>query len=175
MKKTKNGLNKMEKVLIGKRAKQVLDIISYDPTQDTYVDAVELANLFGFEVYESSDLLATDDGSISVSKNGTEKTILVNENRSVAFKRFVITHELAHYLLHYKEDGSLFKHREHIKGKGAEENDADYFAACILMPKDSFVREYKALKKNSTNIILDLFNKFFTPIESIERRIQEIC
>lgn len=170
-------LNDMEKRNIEERAVKVLKAIKYDGTQDIYVDSVRLARFFGFEVEEKDSLLATEDGCITVSEDATEKSIIVNNTRSFESKRFIIVHELAHYLLHYMGNGTLFKHRENKKGKSMEENDADYLAACLLMPQDSFKRQYTLLKdsgKNLYEIIDELQKKFCTPRESIERRIDEV-
>lgn len=49
------------------------------------------------------------------------------------------------------KSSGVFKHRESIKGKGLEEDDADYKAACFLMPgKASFV--FKKCFKASTYV-----------------------
>lgn len=170
-------LNYMEKKKIEQRADKVLAAYQYIDGEDVYVDAVRLARFFGFEVDEAADLPATEDGCITVSKDATERSIVVNDTRSVESKRFIIVHELAHYLLHYMGSGEFFKHRESIKGKNLEENDADYLAACLLMPAKSFKRQYDLLKKGRTpqRTIDELQAKFRTPRESIERRIEEVC
>lgn len=168
----------MDKRKIETRAEKVLSAYKFDSSTDIYVDAVCLARFFGFDVEEKKTLSATEDGCITVSENQKEKCIVVNDTRSFEFKRFIITHELAHYLLHYTGDGRFFMHRENTKGKNLEENDADYLAACLLMPKDSFKAQYDLLKKGTLGreeIVMALQNKFRTPIESIERRINEVC
>lgn len=171
-------LNFVEKKNIEGRAKKVLNAVGYDAEKNIYVDSVQLAGFFGFEVEESDSLSASEDGCITVSEDGTEKNILVNNLRSFESKRFIVVHELAHYLLHYMGNGTFFKHRENKKGKSIEENDADYLAACLLMPKDSFKKLYTILKhsgKNHVEIVDELQIRYRTPIESIERRIGEVC
>ncbi len=169
-------LTNMEKEMIEQRAERTLKAFKYKDGEDVYVDAIRLARFFGFEVEEKTNLPATEDGSITVSEDGKERCIVVNDSRSLEFKRFIITHELSHYLLHYMGAGSFFKHRENTKGKNLEENDADYLAACLLMPKESFKKQCDAIKgKDSQRKISELQMRFRTPRESIERRIEEVC
>jgi len=173
----KRRLEKMEKAKIEERAGKVLEAFGYKDGESIYVDSVRLARFFGFEVEEKDSLPAVEDGSITVSEDQKEKSIVVNNVRSIEFKRFIIIHELAHYLLHYTGEKKMFMHRENTKGKSLEENDADYLAACILMPAKSFKNQYDLLKKeyNRREIVAALQNRFCTPIESVERRIDEVC
>lgn len=171
----------MEKKNIEERAQKVLDAYQYNYKEDTYVDSVCLARFFGFDVQELSSLPASEDGSVTVSinseDNSTEKCIVVNDFRSFEYKRFIIAHELAHYLLHYTGNNKFFMHRENVKGKNLEENDADFLAVCLLMPKQSFKNQYELLKhgRSSQEVLRELQQKFRTPEESIKRRIEEVC
>ena len=173
----RKNLNRMEKERIEQRAQKILDVYGYGIGTDVYVDAVRLARYFGFTVNESESLSANEDGSITVSADGSEKCIVVNKYRSFESKRFIIMHELSHYLLHYTGEAKLFRHRENIKGKNMEENDADYLAACLLMPEVQFRKYYTLYKRDYSysKIVFLLQEKFKTPRESIERRIGEVC
>ena len=174
----KREISKMEKKKIEKKAIIVLNAFQYNEKKDVYVDATKLASFFGFTVSQIDSMPIFEDGSIEVSKNGTEKKIAINSCRTFQAKRFIIIHELSHYLLHYQSNNKLFRHRENIKGKDQEENDADYMAACLLMPEKSFIRKYKQYKKMHLPMIeiyLRLYYDFCTPMESIQRRIDEIC
>lgn len=173
----RKGLNIMEKKTIEARAAKVMKAINYEDGKHDYVDSVRLARFFGFEVEESDQLPATEDGCITVSEDAKKKCIIVNDTRSFESKRFIIVHELSHYLLHYMGSETFFRHRENKKGKNMEENDADYLAACLLMPRESFKKYYYDLKqngKNSSEIITELQRRFRTPRESVERRISEV-
>lgn len=173
---SKKGLSKMDRKIIERRAERVLDAFEYDPSDCIYVDAVMLARFFGFNVIESDSLPEHDDGNITVSADGKEKTIVVNTNRNFETKRFIITHELSHYLLHYTGDQTLFRHRENIKGKNEEENDADFMAACLLMPRKSFSACYKVLRQTMSysDMVVELQLVFKATSESVIRRISEI-
>lgn len=177
---TKKGLSKMEKQIIAKKAEELLTKFGYDNNVDTYIDISKLAISVGFRVGESKQLHFKEDGFISVSKDKKKLLIGVNNDRTIEEKRFIVAHELAHYYLHYIDSNleDAVMHREHIKGKNGDENDADCFAACILMPEKSFVNQYKKLKdkKYELSDIIDCLQSIFkTPRESIKRRIEEVC
>ena len=163
-------MNDAGKKIIEKRVAAVLKAVSYRDEEDIRVDSVKLARFFGFTV-EEDNLLQHEDGNINVSapKGGKlgseEKYIVVNRN-----------HELSHYLLYYAGE-ALFMHRENKNRKHLEENDADYMAACLLMPEKSFKRQYNSLKDSRTDeeLIEELQEKFCTPRESIIKRIDEVC
>ena len=105
-----------------------------------------------------------------------QKVIGVNVERELGWKRFIIAHEFAHSILHYQE-GRIYLHREHTKGKNADENDADYFAAALLMPRNSFRRVYTELTQKGLHkktICSQLAREYGVPLESVTRRIEEI-
>lgn len=176
----RKGLSIMDKQTIEKIVNDLLVQSGYNDGIDAYVDIAKLARFAGFRVGETSLLPFKDDGFISISKDKKKKIIGVNNDRAFEEKRFIVAHELAHYFLHYKDSycGDAIMHREHVKGKNAQENDADYFAACILMPKESFSKLYHGLcaKKHTQTQIIDYLQIVFrTPRESIKRRIEEIA
>ena len=174
-------LTNMEKKKIEQLTAELLNQFVEDTENEAgYVDIVALARHFGFEVGESKKLSVTENGFISVSKDKQELLIGVNYYRTWEEKRFIIAHELAHYFLHYKDsklsEPVFLMHSEKIKGKNETENDADYFAACLLMPRDKFESAYKQAKNSYTHIeMIDYLGGIFrTPRESIERRINEL-
>ena len=174
----KAGLSKMEKKEIERRTSKVLDIArANNAISKGCVDVTRLARIFGFDVCETNSLPAFEDGTITVSADSKQKQILLNRLRSIEFKRFIIAHELAHYFLHYTPNTEIFMRRDDIKGKTDEEQDADYFAACLLMPKEAFKQDYDMLKETRTfrGTVLALQSIYGTPAESIERRIREVC
>lgn len=74
-----------------------------------------------------------------------------------------------------KEAGNSSSTARILKEK-FEKNDADYLAACLLMPRKSFKKQYEDLSrlKGCVDIITELQRKFCTSRESIERRILEV-
>ena len=65
--------------------------------------------------------------------------IQLNENDTPARRRFALFHEVFHILAHRRTNTPVFKKRGHEVGS-FNELLADYFAACILLPK-GWVRE----------------------------------
>lgn len=174
------GLTKMEKQAITDIANDLLKRYGYDQETDPFVDASGLAAYVGFIVGESKQLQFLDDGFMYASEDRKKLIIGVNDDRTWEEKRFIVAHELAHYFLHYKNSNlkETIMHREHVKGKDEQENDADFFAACVLMPEQSFKRLYEELKgkKYSFVDIIDYLQAVYkTPRESIKRRIEELC
>lgn len=149
------------------------------------VDVIDVAKRLGF-VVGNAVLDEEDDGFIIVEEGRkqimgikTDKLIGVNSNRSLEWKRFIIAHELGHYILHFKEKNlkGLYAHRDHIRGHNETENEADFFAANLLMPRESFEKKYNEIKqvyKNDKEIVDALSKYFIVTIKMTERRIEEL-
>lgn len=174
----------MEKNEIEQKALEIMKQVNYSDQGDE-IDIIQIANRLGFAV--GNALLDEDyDGFIIIQEGKeeilgikTDKLIGVNSQRTLEWKRFIIAHEIAHYALHYadKSKQGMYAHREHNKGKNDEENDADYFAANLLMPREKFTNKFMELK--SKNLALDeiivlLAKKFIATPKMIERRIGEL-
>lgn len=169
----------MEKSDIEKNAEIMLERYGYSQSSDNYLDIVDFVRKLGFSV-GNAELEENDDGFLIVQPNGidglNDRIIGVNSKRSYEFKRFIIAHEFAHFILHYS-GGSAYLHRENKKGKNEEENEADFFAATLLMPKESFLREYNNLKESGLEnnaIGVQLASIYKVPLESALRRISEV-
>lgn len=147
---------------------------------------VKIADEFGFKTYEhplannlSGDIYINGD---TFKKYGHDRVILVNETEPLYHQRFVIAHELAHYLFDYignakytdiQFSDTYFKDRHETP----QEIRANYFAAEILMPKDLFIKQYNIARNASTNrlFVVTYLSRFFeTSINSIEKRIVEV-
>lgn len=150
------------------------------------VDVVKLANEIGF-IVGKTDLDDNEDGFVMVDPDGINKSsftkiIGVNSNNSPKHQMFTIAHELGHYLFEKNDSIQIYAHREHKKDKAGEkynyENKIDYFAACLLMPKDSFIKRFESLKaiynSDSDGLIEELSNIFGVSSKSVIRRIEEL-
>lgn len=106
------------------------------------VPIVDIANYYGFPVYElsmpenSSGLIISGD-KIIPSIN-SQKAIAVNKDHSVQRRRFTIAHELAHYFLQGKPE-VCYAHRDDGL-YSEEERQANSFASMLLMPEDDIRR-----------------------------------
>lgn len=169
------------KAEIGKSASELLEQYNM---KDIPIDVVVLAKRMGFVV--GNAILEDDsDGFIVVSPKANDisgikadKIIGVNAERDIKYKVFIIAHELGHYILHCKNaQERYYAHREHKKGKGEEEQDADFFAASLLMPEELFKKRYNELKGkelSEEDCISLLVQDFSVPKDAVIRRIKEI-
>jgi len=81
------------------------------------------------------------------------------ENTKIIFvnrKNFTIAHELGHhYLGHALTDGAIICDKSALDASNKErpetEKEADYFASCLLMPKDLIMQKTKDFEKQSKN------------------------
>lgn len=173
-------LSFMEKQEIERRVKTFLEEYGYSFEEDTYVDIVDLVQKQGF-IVGNAELGDTEDGFLAIRPDSQNrlpplKMIGANVDRSLEWKRFIVAHEFAHSDLHYTE-GQLYLHRDNKKGKTSQENDADYFAAALLMPQASFKRVYDQLKNEGLEkkeLCQKLAEIFKVPEGSISRRISEV-
>lgn len=134
---------------------------------DYPVRIIDLCKAYGISVFEKY-LPENVSGYIVIQSKefrdyNTNKVIVVNLSDSASRRRFTIAHELAHFLLHKKEDETLFAHRDAGQNGGIE-HEANIFASNILMPEE-LVR--KALNDIDADNWGELFNS--TKIDYIAR------
>lgn len=147
---------------------------------------VKIAKMFDFKTYRES---LNESGDININgktkqKYGHDKVILVNRNEELYHQRFVVAHELAHYLFDflgnsaYEDINILFADTyEKDKHETPQEKRANTFAAEIMMPKDLFIMQYNVARREENNhmfIVLYLSRYFETSVESIEKRLKEV-
>ncbi len=174
----------MDKKYIEDKVNEVFDKIGYHDRKDE-IDIISIAKSLGF-VIGNAVLNDEDDGFIIVQNGAeeilgikTDKLIGINSRRTMEWKRFIIAHEIAHYCLHYENENrnGMFAHRDHKKGKNDKENEADFFAANLLMPREKFKLKFTELKEKKLEeeeIILLLMKKFQVTKKMVERRIEEL-
>jgi len=149
------------------------------------VDVIDVAKRLGFVVgnavlnEEDDGFIIVEDGKNEIMGIKTDKLIGVNSNRPLEWKRFIIAHELGHFVLHFKEKNlkGLYAHREHKRGHSELENEADFFAANLLMPGDIFEKKYKEINQiyENNKEIVDVLSKYFIVTNRMaERRIEEL-
>lgn len=151
---------------------------------------VRIAKDFGIATYITKNMPENISGNIFIggsTKNDYEydKVIVVGSEEPIQHQRFIIAHELAHYLLDYLGNKE-FIGKEHtfsrtypkVNHDSIEEIRADRFAAELLMPRKVFLVEYvKAMKKSnySKEYTIPYLAKLFNVKEScIKRRIREV-
>lgn len=101
--------------------------------------------------YEERDRLDTDyrgGGEAAGIWQRDRSTILVSTRFSYETRRFTAGHEIGHYILH-PHVGDRTLHRELPIGgsrswRPPQEREADYFSACLLMPRGAVEKEFDA-------------------------------
>lgn len=150
---------------------------------------IKIAGELGIDTYSTDQLSKNLSGVIYIG--GTteqiykkDKVILVDENEPLKHQRFVIAHEIAHYLLDcltdpkYNDSRILFTEGYPKNNHDSEkEARADVFAAEFLMPASLFKEQYNIAKEENSNpmfILMYLSDYFQTKISSIEKRFIEV-
>lgn len=166
------------------------EVLAIDGHEIGATPIIGIAKKFGFSTYAERNMPEDISGNIFVGGTtkdvyGEDMVIVVSEQEEYAHQRFVIAHELAHYLMDYignpvfDNPGRLFS-RTYQKNNhhSTEEIRADRFAAELLMPTKLFYKQYlKAMEASGYNIrytVAYLSNYFKTKKTSIERRIEEV-
>lgn len=152
---------------------------------------IKIATEFGFATYTTQNMPEDISGNIFVGGStkkyyNVDKVIIVGKNEPLPHQRFIVAHELAHYLMDYIGNRDyvgknlLFtKTYPKISHNSHEEIRADRFAAELLMPKNVFKLEYvRAMTRSDYSdeyTITYLSQLFKTKESSVKRRIQEVC
>lgn len=174
---------KIRKKEIEQKADELLK--KHKDCDNGFVDVVKIARNEGFMVAEfvfqddTDGLIIVNTDVDNIAGLKTNKLIGVSSQRDYDFKRFIIAHELSHYFLDETEDkkkGYILAARDAKHGRSEKENEHDYFAANLLMPKEAFLTQYEALIKHNSEekTIATLAMLFEVPHESVKRRIAEV-
>lgn len=123
-------------------AENVANVANFDPIQQS--DFAEVIRVFGGSVEEHPFSFFTD--SIEVNAKFDFK-IKLDPSATKERQRFTMAHELGHYFLHSKQ--GQIKITAFRRGTNLAEQEANYFAANILMPKKLFTTHYKSLSRKS--------------------------
>lgn len=158
---------------------RILQELNVDEKQS--VPIVEIAKRMGFKIYqrelepELSGFIAVDDAI--KEKLGSDKAIFVNINDELGHQRFVIAHELAHYLFDYdvkKDKGEYYNTYFKNSHKSFMEMRANKFAANLLMPREWFLNELRNIDAVSMDTIKKLQDRFEVQEKAIFKRVLEV-
>lgn len=86
------------------------------------------------------------------------KTILVSKDDQYSRKAFTVAHELGHYFLHKDKENEIFYRKDIINpdfSSDSKEQEANWFAASLLMPKESVINYWN--KFQDVDIMIKLF------------------
>src|SRR3989344_5131900 len=101
------------------------------------VDVRKISNLLGFKIilFDFPETL-----SAVIKIESTKKIIAVNKNKPEVRQRFSIAHELGHYLsghdnFSHQRETFIDRDKKYLDPHHREEEEADEFAAELLMPE----------------------------------------
>lgn len=129
------------------KAKDVL-LNAYDEDQDISppVDIFRIVTALGLKLKEGRFL----DNDVAGAYDKNSKTIFISDKDPYTRKAFTIAHELGHFILHKDKEKETFFRSNALLLDGEErevEQEANCFAASLLMPED-LVKRYVRIVKN---------------------------
>lgn len=123
----------------------------------------------------------TADMGVALKRDGD---IIIFTNSSVRLSReiFTLAHEIGHIVLHFGKESSFVDNHQTLFGKSEiiAEQEANFFAACLLMPKDAvykfFELEFPEIKdeKLSAIDITRIMSEFKVSFEMVLIRLEEL-
>ena len=136
-------------MITNKRKTQIEEITINLLNRHNYIDdMVDIANIVRQQNYNVfiDDL----DNNISGYVDHENREVVLNKNETPERRRFTLAHELGHIILN---SNNSIQHRDNILNNQLDiyanddkEVEANYFAGCILMPRDVFIREFNSIK-----------------------------
>ena len=160
-----------------------------DFNKSPFVDITSLVKRDGFTVtpklldIDTTGILHVDENDIT----NPVRDIIVNtqfENPSgeedVIFKksRFITAHEFAHYKLHMPPGQAFYAHRDSSKRDTMQEQEADFYARSLLMPRKEFSIYYNIATEIGNNdkdfIVKSLSKLFGVTTKKIRERIEDL-
>ncbi len=100
---------------------------------------------------------SSDFSGLLIRKN-SRALIGVNSSEAPVRQRFTIAHEIAHFVLHPRKDAFVDYRRDRAanESRSPREREADMFAAALLMPRTTLLKDVKKLsKEGATETIAD--------------------
>ena len=159
-------------------AEKFLESVKYDGKGA--VPIIKIAQECGFKVIWGSMIDKEMSGFISIDEQNadefeSDKIIGVNKDDELGHQRFVIAHELAHYLFDYDVTAMMPYFDTYMKNshKSSKEQIANMFAANLLMPAQNFVLKFDEDKTMKENI--KYWAEYFAVQEKAARkRVKEV-
>jgi Zn-dependent peptidase ImmA (M78 family) len=162
---------------------QATEILSELKIKSVPIQVEKIAKKLGLDVVQR-DLGSNVSGVLYV-QNG-KGTIGYNPNESEVRKRFTIAHEIGHFVLHKinndmfidKKEFKLFRNEQSSTGEHRMEQEANAFAAALLMPKELLITEIKKFKidlsDDEDDSIRNLAKKFEVSATAMTYRIDNL-
>lgn len=175
----KDEMDKMEDII-----KKFLS--SNDIKLSIPVDIFEIASKIGFDI-RGSEFREHLEGLILVNENervikgfNSNKVIAYNCKMDIDSKKFIVAHELAHYIeekIKNKNTKIVVAARDHVKAysNDIDEQRKDYIAAALLIPKDDFINRFsKNITKMDKAFFKEVSDTYNVDYDLAKRRVKEI-
>lgn len=177
-----------------KQAAEIADLIlqkAYDMKyyNESATPIVKIIREFGIDICRAKRIPEGISGVIYAGGRtkkvyGSDKIIFTDDSEPFEHQRFVMAHELAHYLFDYlgnpERQNARITFAETYPRKNhnsVNEIRANRFAAELLMPKKLFIKQYNSAmdESNSRFYTIKYLARYFQVKESsIEKRIYEV-
>lgn len=141
------SMNKTRELVIEKAAENVRDecnVMDYG-----FQNIFEAAEKVGYRVIRYP-IGAESFLGFALIKD-TERIIFSNSSQILSREVFSIAHEMGHQRLHLSEQGKIMIRDDDFNDRDDDEIEANYFAACLLMPTDKILK-FMRLELNDKNI-----------------------
>ncbi len=130
-----------------------IESLTYDLARDTYPDGEEVAPPINLDkVIKESGLSIKigpfNDPDIMGMYDRKQSIILLSEKDNLVRKIFTAAHELGHYYLHKDKPNEIFFRKDFYlldENDKVQEQEANWFAASLLMPRQMFAFFYKKM------------------------------
>jgi Zn-dependent peptidase ImmA (M78 family) len=164
-------------------AQRLLDVHTMN---EIPVPVEEIAKRIGVNVL-AFDLGSDVSGMLHIKHDSA--SIGYNPNESKVRQRFTIAHELGHFILHREDKDKIFVDNENyfqIKFRLAttadyqqqQEQEANAFAAALLMPKtlvQKEIKNYSGFDLSDNSSIVELAKKFEVSIPAMSYRVLNLA
>ncbi len=149
----------------------VLDMYYNTYGNNTNIDIIKLAKIFGFKVYEDKNMSHLALATLEVTKN--KKRIAINSNYTPEAKKYYTALELSYYLIN-KKDNAPFSD---ILCEYSLDSMTSKLASEILMPSEEFIKIYNETRTEQKlhSKVIETLSKVYKLQENIiDKRVQEI-
>lgn len=166
-------------ILPKEAAKNILS----DTNQKFPVEISIIAKKMGFKVILANHLPDNDSGIIIVGDKAQEKfnhrqCVFINKYMKPRKRRFVLAHEIGHYLLTFdpsQEENFVSSYDKKVSDE--TEAKVNAFATNLLMPEEAFIVKYNQLKQQEFKlyrIVEVLADTFGVTEKMVLNRIREL-
>lgn len=146
------------------------------------VDIFAVATRLGFDVRGASfdepleGLIVVNEREKKLKGFDSNKVIAYNCTKSIEEKKFIVAHELAHYIFEKQTTGEarlVLGARDHENSYSDDEKEQkmDYLAAAMLVPKDDISSFLTANPDSTANSVAE---RYKVSVELAKRRMEEV-